>query len=196
MSLLEIAATLCTVVSVFLTVHLKRALYPIGILGVVLFFFVFWNAKLYASAGLQVYFALIQLYGWWFWARGDRGREPPIGDWSWRTVGLFGLAAAAFTALTSWGLYALTDAQAPVLDTAILALSALAQFLLDRKQMKNWIVWGVVDLLSIYVYAGQQLWLTTGLYVLLFANVFYGWAIWRRAYGRQAPSPAAAPQPA
>lgn len=181
MSWLEILATAFTVVSVLLTVHLKRSLYPVGIVATGLFFFVFWQAKLYASAGLQIYFTLIQLYGWWFWARGDHGREPPIGNWSWRTVSLFGLGAGAFTAAVSLALYRLTDAKAPVADTAILALSVLAQFLLDRKQLKNWMVWGAVNALSVYVYARQGLWLTTALYVALLVNVFYGWSVWRRA---------------
>jgi nicotinamide mononucleotide transporter len=193
MSPLELAANLLTIASVLLTVHLKRSLYPVGMVATALFFFVFWDAKLYASAGLQVYFTLIQLYGWWYWTRGDQGREPPIRDWPWRTVLGLGLVAAAFTGLVSLALYRFTDARAPLLDTAILALSVLAQFLLDRKQMKNWAIWGLVDVLSIGVYAGQGLWLTAGLYVILFANVFYGWAVWRKArLGTARPLPDAA----
>ena len=180
MTLIEILANLLTLASVLLTVHLKKSLYPVGMAATVLFFFVFWNAKLYASAGLQVYFTVIQIYGWWFWVKGQQGGEPSIGDWPWRTVALFGLGAVVVTAVISWVLFHFTDAKTPVGDTAILALSVLAQFLLDRKQMKNWIVWGVVDILSIYVYAEQKLWLTAGLYVLLLANVVYGWQVWRK----------------
>lgn len=186
MSALEVLANLFTVLSVVLTVHLKKSLYPVGIVATVLFFFVFRDARLYASAGLQVWFTLIQLYGWWFWLRGDRGREPPIGDWSWRVIGLLALAAATLTAVLSFALYRFTDAQTPVGDTAILSLSVLAQFLLDRKQMKNWIVWGVVDALSIAVYANQKLWLTAIVYAVLLANVVYGWLTWRNALRRQA----------
>ena len=188
MSLLEILANALTVASVLLTVHLKKSLYPVGILATGLFFFVFWNAKLYASAGLQVYFTVIQLYGWWFWARGRQGREPMIGDWSWRFVAGLGLAAVAFTAVVSILLYRFTDAQTPIGDTAILALSVLAQFLLDRKQMKNWIIWGAVDAISIAVYGGQKLWLTALVYLILLGNVAYGWWVWRAALKRQVSS--------
>ena len=188
MSGLEILANLFTVASVVLTVHLKKSLYPVGIVATVLFFFVFWKARLYASAGLQVYFTLIQLYGWWFWARGRAGHAPPIGDWSWRFVALLGLVAAAFTAAVSFVLYRFTDAQTPLGDTAILALSVLAQFLLDRKQIKNWIIWGAVDAISIVVYGGQHLWLTAIVYLVLLANVVYGWLTWRTALKRQVAS--------
>jgi len=187
-SWLEILANLFTLVSVFLTVHLKKSLYPVGIVATVLFFFVFWKARLYASAGLQVYFTLIQVYGWWFWARGHDGHAPPIGDWPWRWVALLGLAAAVFTAGVSFALYRFTDAQTPAGDTAILALSVLAQFLLDRKQMKNWLVWGAVDVVSIIVYGRQHLWLTAFVYLILLSNVVYGWLVWRAVLKRQAAS--------
>lgn len=186
MNWLEIGATILTLVSVFLTVHLKKALYPVGLVATALFFWVFWSAKLYASAGLQIYFTAIQVYGWWFWTRGDRGREPPIGDWSWGRVGLVLLAAAVPSVSISWLLARLTNASSPYLDMAIFTLSVLAQFLLDRKQIKHWAVWGAVNLLSIYVYAGQALWWTTALYGLLFVNVFYGAWTWRRARSGQA----------
>jgi nicotinamide mononucleotide transporter len=185
MSWLEALATAFTLASVLLTVHLKRSLYPVGIVSTILFLLVFSQAKLYARAGLQVYFTVIQLYGWWFWLRGDRGRPPLIGNWTWRTVAWFGLAACAATVLVSLALYRFTDAEAPLADTAILALSVLAQFLLDRKQLKSWTVWGAVNVLSIYVYARQGLWLTAGLYVILFGNVFYGWSVWRSAWTKQ-----------
>jgi nicotinamide mononucleotide transporter len=186
-SWLELAADVLTLASVALTVLLRKSLYPVGILATALFFFVFWGARLYASAGLQVYFTLIQLYGWWFWRRGDHGREPPIGDWPWSTVALFAVAAGVSTVAVSAALDRFTDARSPVLDTAIFAASVLAQFLLDRKQMKSWAVWGVVDLLSIIVYGGQKLWLTTGVYVLLLGNAGLGWAAWRKARAREAP---------
>lgn len=185
MSLIEAAAALLTLASVLLTSHLKKGLYPVGIAATVLYAVVFWRAQLYASAALQAYFTLIQIYGWWFWSRGDRGREPAIGTWSWATVALLALPAAALTAVVSWGLATLTDAATPMWDTAILSLSVLAQFLLDRKQLKHWAVWAVTDVIAIGVYGGQGLWLTAGLYVLLLANVAYGWVLWRRALNAQ-----------
>ena len=180
-SLLEIAAAALTLASVLLTSHLKKALYPVGLLATGLYALVFWNAQLYASAALQAYFVVIQVYGWWFWSRGDRGREPMIGTWGWRVVGLLLIPASILTLIVSMALARLTDAAVPLGDTAILALSVLAQFLLDRKQIRHWAVWAVTDVIAIAVYGGQGLWVTAGLYVLLLANVGYGWMRWRRA---------------
>jgi nicotinamide mononucleotide transporter len=184
--MLEVAANVLTLISVLLTVFVRVSLYPVGIAATALFFFVFWQAHLYASAGLQVYFTLIQLYGWWFWLRGDNGRAPAIGDWSWSFVALLALPAMLFTLAVSWALDRFTDAHSAFLDSAIFAASVLAQFLQDRKQMKSWAVWAVVDLLSVVVYLGQKLWLTSGLFALLLVNCAWGWAAWRQVQAVEA----------
>lgn len=181
MNPVEGAATALTLISVLLAARLKVALYPVGIAATALFFFVFLEAKLYASAALQVYFTAFQIYGWWFWLRGSRGSAPPVGDWSWRIIGLLAIPAVVLTIAVSLALWAWTDAAAALGDTAILALSVLAQFLLDRKQLKSWIIWAAVNILSIGVYSASGLGLTAVLYLVLLANTVHGWLIWRAA---------------
>jgi nicotinamide mononucleotide transporter len=187
-SWLEILATIFTVACVIMANFRNKLLYPVGIVGTILFFFVFWNAKLYASAGLQVYFTVIQLYGWWFWYRGAKGAEPLIGNWDWKTVGLWLIPSIIVTVAVSMILGSLTDAKVAFWDTAILALSVLAQFLLDRKQLKSWVIWGSVNVIAIWVYSQQGLWLTTITYAVLLVNAFIGWKMWKDALGLQPPS--------
>lgn len=77
---LEVIASITFGISVILANFRHKILYPIGIIGTILFFFVFWFANLYSSAGLQVYFTFIQLYGWWFWMKGNKGAERGYSD--------------------------------------------------------------------------------------------------------------------
>lgn len=186
MNPVEAAATALTLISVLLAARLKVALYPVGIAATALFFFVFLEAKLYASAALQVYFTAFQIYGWWFWLRGNRGGAPAVGDWPWRTIGLLAIPAVILTIGVSLALSAWTDAAAPLGDTAILALSVLAQFLLDRKQLKSWLVWAAVNILSIGVYSANGLGMTAILYLVLLANTVHGWLNWRAERKREA----------
>lgn len=178
---LEILAIIFTLLSVFLTNFCKKSLYPIGILGTVLFFFVFWNAKLYSSAWLQVYFTFIQFYGWWFWYKGNKGQEPAIGNWGWKTIGLLLIPVSILTLWITYILNVFTDAPIAFWDTLILCLSVLAQFLLDRKQQKHWFIWAAVNVLAIYVYSSQQLWLTTVTYVILLLNIPFGIRLWNKS---------------
>lgn len=179
MNPVEIGATLATVASVLLTVRRSLWQYPVGIVATGLFLVLFWQARLYASAGLQVLFLAVQIYGWWFWLHGDAGRRPPIRSWPAARILAVCLAATVGGALAGAALGSLTDARLPLADSLILGLSLGAQFLLDRKIIEHWPVWALVNVLSIFVYASQGLGLTAALYVALLLNTVWGWQVWR-----------------
>ncbi|WGM38001.1 nicotinamide riboside transporter PnuC [Caulobacter sp. NIBR1757] len=181
MSPLEIAAAVFSALSVLFTVRRSLWLWPTGLIGTALYFVVFLQARLYGSAGLQVFFLVIQLYGWWWWARGKAGEEPPIARLPRRAVLLTALAAVAAAGIAAWGLTAFTDARAAPADMLITTLSIAAQWLLSRKILENWLFWIAVDVLAIGVYASQGLALTAGLYGLFLAMACWGLWEWRRS---------------
>lgn len=43
--------------------------WPIAIVSVTIYIFIFFDSKLYADMGLQVYFLLTNLYGWHYWSK-------------------------------------------------------------------------------------------------------------------------------
>ncbi len=69
MSSLEIAAVILGLANVGLLVRRSIWNYPFGLAMVVLYGFIFFEARLYGEAGLQSFFFIVQLYGWWLWAR-------------------------------------------------------------------------------------------------------------------------------
>jgi nicotinamide mononucleotide transporter len=180
MATLEILATAATVAFVLLAVKRSIWQYPFGLLGTVLFFFVFLDAKLYSSTALQVLFAAVQVYGWWYWLRGDKGGRPNITSISPALVVGLCVGALAFAAALSGVLHAFTDARMAFTDAAIFALSTVAQLLLGRKIIEHWFIWMAVNSLAVFVYASQELWVTAALYVGLFASTFWGYWEWSR----------------
>ena len=193
---LEIAATALTLVCVVLAVKRSLWQFPTGILGTGLGFFVFWKSGLISSAILQPVFIAVQVYGWWFWMRGDQSKAPPI-----RTMPITILAGLCVLALVIAAAGASTletyaGAQMALPDAIILSLSILAQILLSLKRIENWPVWIVINVISVWVYASQALWLYAALYAVLFFNAFWGWWEWRkelRSYSPAQTSTQAAP---
>lgn len=185
MSPLEMAATLFTVVSVVLCVRRNIWLYPTGVVGTALYLGVFWSAHLYFSSGLQVFFVIVQFYGWWFWLKGDNGHAPKITRLGvGRTLVLTALVLAVSLAI-GWWASRTTTAASSLADASLTGSSLLAQFLQDRKKIESWIVWAVVDAISIATYYGQGLHLTAVLYAgLLAMTVWGGWEWWREMTGR------------
>ena len=78
MTLLEWVAAGFGVINVSLLVFRTVWNFAFGIASVAIYIFVFWESRLYAEAGLQVFFVLAQLWGWWMWLRvgGEDERVP------------------------------------------------------------------------------------------------------------------------
>lgn len=176
----ELLGALTGLACVALLTRQKIASWPLGIVNNALFFGLFWHAKLYADASLQVVFLALAAYGWWQWSapRGSdalRVRRTTRREWT-----ALALLTAVATAGLTWFLRAHTDSPAPAWDASVLTLSLAATYGQTRKLLESWWVWIVVDLLSIPLYAWRGLYPTTLLYVLYLALCVSGLRRWQR----------------
>ena len=178
---LEIAAAVLGVINVTLVVRRSTWNYPFGIAMVSLYFFVFWEAKLYSDALLQIFFLLIQLYGWWAWfhaAHVDHGVAVGWMDARRRLYWLVGTAVAAV--IWGTGMARFTDAAAPYADATIAGLSVAAQILQSFRRVESWVLWIAVDALAIGLFAWRGLLVTSALYALFLVLAIVGLFEWRR----------------
>src|SRR5512134_2156445 len=77
LSPLELAAAVLSALGVWLTARERIASWPVGIVGLVLYAWVFQQSRLYGEMGLQFVFVAISAYGWWHWVHGDRASGAP-----------------------------------------------------------------------------------------------------------------------
>lgn len=66
------------------------------------------------------------------------------------------------------------------LDAQIFGFSILAQFLLDRKKIESWVIWALVNVVSVYVYFSMGLTMTAILYIGLLLNTVIGYHMWNK----------------
>lgn len=188
MNPIEVAATVMGVLSVGLTIRRSIWCWPTGLVMVCLYIVIFYDAKLYSDMLLQVVYIFMQVYGWHYWLRGGSEETTPITTLTanarlgWLAVGIVGTAGLGF----AMGNF--TDAALPYWDASTTVLSLVAQWLLGRKILENWLVWIVVDVLAIGIYINRELMLTAGLYGLFLVMASSGWWAWRRAYRDQQPA--------
>ena len=183
MSLLEIFANIFNLISVFLANRNTVHTWWIGIIGGVLYGVMFYEVKLYADVILQVFFILTNLYGWWAWLRGGaESEELPITRVAFKHLILFAFAAFILTVGHGFLLHQMTDASFPFIDSTILVLSIIAQFLLMRRKLESWIFWIVVDMIAVPLYAAKGLYLTSAIYFLFLLNAVWGLINWRRIW--------------
>jgi nicotinamide mononucleotide transporter len=183
---IELLANTLVTVSIVLAARNSLHTWWTGIVGCALFMVTFYKAALYADVTLQAFFIVTSAVGWWQWLRGEAGRALPVT----RTTPREFVAALVLAGLVSAGYGALlarfTDAYAPFLDSAILALSVVAQVFLLRRRVENWPAWLLVNTMAVPLYASRGLKLTAVLYAVYWVNAWFGWWRWRRVERTQA----------
>src|ERR1700722_7925821 len=150
MTWIEVLGFVTGAVSVAFAVRESAWNWPVGIANNVFFFILFWKARLYADALLQIVYVIISIYGWWNWLRGGVGHSKlPITKTRLQTGLLLFLVTALSTAVMAFVLHKFTDSQVPFWDGVTTALSLAAQYMLSRKLLENWWVWMAADLIYI-----------------------------------------------
>lgn len=197
----EIAANVFSAVCIILAGRNNVHTWWTGIVGCVLFGWVFYHAQLYADVTLQVFFVVTGVVGWWNWRNGDAGKELPVKR-SGPGLIVSGLGLGILvTAGYAFLLHRFTDAFAPVPDSAVLAFSVLGQLLLMGRRVESWWCWLLVNTISVPLYFARELYVTAALYVVFWVNAAVSIRHWNRlAQGNDTaamPSAADAPdQPA
>jgi nicotinamide mononucleotide transporter len=182
MNPLELIAVILGIANVGLLVRRSIWNYPFGMAMVALYFVIFREAKLYGEAGLQVFFFVVQGWGWWLWTRAGGMAESVAVEWMGWRARIAALALVAVSAVSiGWAMARFTDAAVPYADAAIAGGSVVAQVLLAMRRVENWALWIAVDVLSIGVYLMRGLNLTAGLYVVFLVLAVMGLRQWTKA---------------
>lgn len=190
MSPWEIAGVVLGVLGVWLMIRQRVSAWPVGMVQVGLYGWIFFEQKLYSDALLQGVFFILLGYGWWRWWRGRKigaaRSELPVTTLGIRGRVLWMLAGAVGTA--GWGtfMHRNTDAALPYWDAFILVFSLIAQGLQAVKRLENWVGWMIVNLVAIGVYWVKDLRLTAGLYGVFLIMAVLGWREWNRSRQEQA----------
>ncbi|HEV2398697.1 MAG TPA: nicotinamide riboside transporter PnuC [Candidatus Sulfotelmatobacter sp.] len=179
----EILGAITGAASVLLAVRENAWNWPVGIANNIFFLVLFWHAKLYADATLQIVYIVISFYGWWNWVRGGTHRtELPISKTSAHAWLILAVLTIAATLLLTAILRRFSDSPVPFWDGITTALSLTAQYMLSRKLLENWRVWMTADVIYVALYCYKSLYLTGALYLLFFAMCVSGYLGWRKSF--------------
>jgi len=177
---LEIFAAAAGAWSVWLSVRQNILSWPTGIVNVVLYTIVFYEAKLYADMGLQVIYAVLSIYGWYQWLYGGEGHTTLHVSRTRRSLAVsLALIAATGAVLLGSLLHRTTDAALPYMDSALTSASLVAQWMMTKKLLENWAVWISVDVLYVGMFIYKGLYVTAVLYAVFLGLAIKGWIDWR-----------------
>ena len=186
--MLEILGVITGVIYLWLEYRASIYLWITGIIMPAIYILVYYEAGLYADFGINIYYLLIALYGWFVWKTGftlfgkkrTTEQELPISRtprsaWLWVTAAY--IIAQLFIA---WLLINYTDSTVPWADSFTTALSIVGMWMLARKYIEQWWVWCIVDVASstLYIYKGLNF--TAILYAVYAIISIFGYYKWKR----------------
>ncbi|TGX80160.1 nicotinamide riboside transporter PnuC [Palleniella muris] len=156
-----------------------------GAIMPVVYTVVLYRAGVYADCGMEFYYFLAAIYGFYSWRRRKSGNKAKataiaISHTPLSTVYvLMPLTAALWAALWAF-LHFCTDSNVPVLDSLTTAFSIIGLWMLSRKYIEQWWVWLVVDAISSALYIYKGIYARALLYAIYTVIAVYGYYAWRR----------------
>lgn len=181
----ELAGFVTGALCVWLLIRQNIWNWPVGILNNIFYIVIFYNAGLFADAGVQFVYIAVAIYGWWNWLHGGQDHsELKVARASKRTLLGYVIIAALATTVLYWVLRH-TPSTVPLADGLTSALFLTAQYVMSRKMIENWWFWIVGDVLVIGLYIYKNLYLTSVLYVVFLAMSIAGLVEWQRAARRR-----------
>jgi nicotinamide mononucleotide transporter len=163
--------------------------WPIGIANSVFFLVLFLQARLFAESALKALYVVLGLAGWYWWLRGGTGRtELGISRPGLLSACILAMLGVVATAVMWFVLQSIADS-APFWDALTTALSLVAQYMLTRKLLENWLVWIAADVMYVGLYSYKHLLLTAVLYGVFLTMCVAGLRQWRRSMETEMGSP-------
>lgn len=179
----EISSVFFSFACTWLCTRQVRFNYVLGVIATSLLVVTFYQAHLFGSMALNLYLIPTVVYGWFVWGKDESTK--PVQHVTWRG----GLQYLGVTALTWAGAYLLLTyfgGSLARLDGWLLVGSVLAQWMMDRKKLENWIIWAVVDVVSIWTYWHAGLHLLSLQFAFFLLNAVIAYWQWHKAMKAEA----------
>lgn len=181
-SALEWIAVICGVASVIYSMRENILVYPTGIISVLIYVYLAFQYKLYADMGVNGYYFVMSVYGWYYWTNTDGVKAQVPVTLNTFKENLYSLAILCISlGVLVFILINFTDSDVPIWDATTTAFAILGMWLMARKKLENWIAWIITDLISIPLYFYKGLVLTSFQFVIFTVLATMGYFAWKKS---------------
>ncbi|MEQ8554317.1 MAG: nicotinamide riboside transporter PnuC [Cyclobacteriaceae bacterium] len=179
---LEAVAVIFGLLSVWYSKQENILVYPTGIISVLIYVYLTFVYKLYADMGINAYYFIMSVYGWYNWTNTDGNKtQIPV---SWNT-GKENLISVAFFIvsflLIRWILLDFTDSDVPNWDAVTTSFALVGMWLMAKKKIENWVAWIITDIISVPLYLYKGLPFTAFQFLVFTGLAFWGYFAWKKS---------------
>jgi nicotinamide mononucleotide transporter len=177
---IELFGVIFNLLGVWLTIKKNWFCFPVGIVGVALYVVYYFQLKLYADSLLQVFYIGLLAYGWVQWKKKSGSGDFIVTRVLSRQWLLLLLIAAGGTLLIGTVFHLFTDASLPYLDAMLTSMSLIAQWLVAKKKLENWLVWIIADVIYVGLFIYKESYPTAILYFIFILFAVAGYLNWKK----------------
>lgn len=175
-SIIESIAVFFSILYVVLAMKENIWCWGAAAISVILYIYICYSAQLYAETGLQFFYLLMAIYGYFQWNKNDSNLK--IQQWTTAKHLLILLLGAFLTFLMGFYFSIYTNAAMPLVDSFTTVFSVFATFMVTKKVLGNWLYWIVIDAVSVYLYFSRGLQLTSLLFIAYTIIAVFGYLSW------------------
>lgn len=182
-TLLEWIAVATGLASVWFSMKENIWVYPTGIVSVLIYVYLAFQYKLYADMGVNFYYFVMSVYGWYFWIHPKDKSKPqvPVTVNS-RNENIFTIALMLGSfGILYFGLSNFTDSDVAFWDATTTCFAIAGMYLMARKKLESWIAWIITDIISIPLYFYKGLVLTSFQFLIFTILAVAGYIAWRNS---------------
>lgn len=172
--MIEIAAVLFSLLSVYLGAKNNILTWPIGIIGIIFYFILFYNNSVMGNAYLQFLFILQSIFGWSKW-----GKERKILNLTNKQSNLTISLCIILSFTVIYTLY-LSGCKNVMLDGITTSISIIALILMSYKKVNCWYYWIIVDIIFVIFFIKINLYLSAATYFIFLILAIYGLKEWKK----------------
>ena len=179
---LEVLGTLLGLIYIYQEIKASIYLWITGIVMPAIYCVVYWQARLYADVGIQVYYIVAAVYGLLVWKffRSKSGNTLHIKHLPLKKIPSYlGLFIVSYIVIV-YILIFYTDSDVPFLNALDTSLAVVGLILLARKYIEQWIAWIVVDFICVGLFIIKGIYFTAALYALYTVLAVYGYHVWKK----------------
>ncbi len=181
-TMLETVAVVFGLLSVWYAKKANILVFPTGIISVLIYVYICFYAGLYADMGINGFYFLMSVYGWYKWTRKDASENMiPITKSNTAQHVAAASGAAVFFFILTFVLINYTDSTVPNWDALTTAIFIIGMWLMALKKLENWVYWIIGNVISIPLYFHKGLVLTSFQYAVFLILAILGYIAWRTA---------------
>lgn len=189
-SILEFIAVVTGIGSVWYARRENILVYPVGIVSVLIYVYICYNARLYADAGINFFYFTVSVYGWYHWTHTNgktEMREISVNSMKERWLGILLTVVSFFLIITLIWFFNRSDkvymsSYVPFVDSLTTAIFLIGMWLMALKKVENWIYWIIGDLIAIPLYFAKGLVFTSFQYLVFLLLAIMGYIEWRNRW--------------